>query len=83
MAVIPSIVERGKQLEQAGFGGYYALHLACAEKGQASVFLTVDDGIISKARRSPDLVRVIVMNPVTWFMERMWQENAGNDNARN
>jgi predicted nucleic acid-binding protein len=83
IVITSDILARGKELETVGFGGYDALHLACAEAGKVDVFLTVDDGIISKVRRNSGIVKVDVMNPVTWFMERTWRENANNDPTRN
>lgn len=73
IAVTSDIITRGKELEKFGFDAYDALHLACAGAGKADVFLTVDDGIISKIRSNAGIIKVGVMNPVTWFMERMWR----------
>jgi len=74
-----TVVTRGKEIEQLGFGGYDALHIASAEIGHADVFLTVDDGILSKAKRNSGQIEIKIMNPVSWLMERMWQEDANND----
>lgn len=81
--VTADILARGKELEGFGLGGYDALHLACAEAGNVDAFLTVDDGIISKVRHHAEFIKLNVMNPVTWFMERMWREDANNDTTRN
>ena len=63
------ILERAKELERISFSGYDALHIASAEYGGADVFLTTDDGIIRKAKKNINIIRVKVENPVIWFME--------------
>lgn len=73
------IIERGKELERAGFSGYDALHIACAEHSGADVFLTVDDGILRRAAKEKGTIKVKVMNPVNWLVERGWREDAEND----
>ena len=42
---------RGLQLELLGFKEQDALHLACAESGEADIFLTTDDRLLSRAQR--------------------------------
>ena len=51
-----------------GFDPFDALHPACAEQGQADVFLTTDDGLIRRARRTNEF-RTRVENPVSWYQE--------------
>jgi len=46
-----------------------ALHLACAEVGAVDVFLTTDDGLVRRARRHAETLRVRVENPVSWYQE--------------
>jgi len=43
--------ERAAFLQKLGFDPFDALHLACAEQGQADVFLTTDDDLIRRAGR--------------------------------
>jgi hypothetical protein len=40
---------RALQLEAAGYGGFDALHLACAEAGDVDVLLTTDDKFVNRA----------------------------------
>jgi len=46
-----------------------ALHLSCAEKAGADIFLTVDDKLIKKSEMHIDKLQVRVENPVKWLQE--------------
>ena len=61
--------ERAAFLQTLGFGAFDALHLACAEQGQADVFLTTDDDLIRRAGRCMNELRTRVGNPVSWYQE--------------
>ncbi len=67
---------RVKQLEAFGFKPYDALHIACAESGEADVFLTTDDQVLNTAKRHSSQLRVRVENPHMWIQEM----NAMNQN---
>ena len=58
---------RGKDLEKIGFKRLDALHLACAESGNADVFLTTDDRLLRRAKRLSSTLRVQVENPYEWL----------------
>ena len=62
---------RGKQLEALGFKEYDALHIACAESGEADVFLTTDDAVIRRAKRLRSQLHVQVENPDAWLQRYM------------
>ena len=62
---------RAMELEQRGFTGIDALHLASAESGNADVFLTTDDRLLQLAARHADLLRVKVANPLAWMQDRL------------
>lgn len=62
---------RGQELESLGFKDMDALHLACAESGQVTTFLTTDDRLLRLARRQADQLLVRVDNPVGWLLEEM------------
>jgi hypothetical protein len=64
-------VKRAEQLEALGFADYDALHLACAERGGAAIFLTTDDRLLRRAVRHADVLRLRVANPVMWISEEM------------
>jgi predicted nucleic acid-binding protein len=69
--VVPHSAEaaRAKRIEELGFSPFDALHLASAELGGADVFLTTDDDLLRRARRSLGLLRIRVENPVLWYKE--------------
>ena len=60
---------RGRELELLGFKSYDALHLACAERAEAMVFLTTDDQMLKKAKQNSSRLRIRVENPYTWLQE--------------
>jgi len=62
---------RAKELEILGFKSFDALHIACAEKGDADILLTTDDIFLSKALQSRNILKVRVENPLRWLMEVM------------
>ena len=66
-----AVAMRARDLEARGFRAFDALHLACAERAGAAVFLTTDDRLLSRARRVAKQLRVRALNPVDWLRE--WQ----------
>ena len=58
---------RGRDLEKLGFKQLDALHLACAESGNADVFLTTDDRLLRRAKRLNSKLHVKVENPYEWL----------------
>ena len=60
---------RAEELEGLGFRHYDALHIACAESGEADVLLTTDDKLLNRATRFRSQLRVRVENPHTWLQE--------------
>lgn len=58
---------RGRDLEKLGFKRLDALHLACAERGNADVFLTTDDRLLRRAKRLSSKLHVRVENPYNWL----------------
>ena len=69
------IESRAKTIMKQGFKFYDALHLAFAEAGEASVFLTTDDRLLRKAQQYKASVNLTVANPVIWLMNNL-QENS-------
>lgn len=63
------ILRRTQALELLGFGGFDALHVACAEAAGADALLTTDDALVRRGRRFGDRLRVRVVNPLTWLQE--------------
>ena len=62
-------ITRTKALQALGFKQWDALHLACAERGQADIFLTTDDKLLRLAQKVADQLQVRVANPLAWLTE--------------
>ena len=60
---------RGEELEGLGFKKLDALHIACAESGNADILLTTDDRMLRRAKRYRAQLRVRVENPYIWLQE--------------
>jgi hypothetical protein len=73
VALSDAVRKRALYLEQLGFGGVDALHLACAESSKAVVFLTTDDRLLNRATRNQQRMQIDVENPLKWF-ERVVQK---------
>jgi len=67
--VTETVQARAEELERLGFKALDALHLACAEAGNAEVFLTTDDQLLAKAKQYRNVLHVRVANPILWLME--------------
>ena len=67
--ITDSAEARAKELESLGFMALDALHLACAEAGDADVLLTTDDKMVSTAKKHHGVLRVRVENPILWLTE--------------
>lgn len=65
------IENRARKLGKLGFTLFDALHIACAEKGQADILLTTDNGFLRRASRNQEILKVKVENPVRWLMEKI------------
>ncbi|MDE0553704.1 MAG: PIN domain-containing protein [Candidatus Poribacteria bacterium] len=74
-----SEVARGEYLETLGFKYYDALHVACAESGEADILLTTDDRMLRLAQRHRAQLRVRCENPHTWLQEVNANERTGYD----
>ena len=71
------IINRAKELTKMGFKSFDALHIACAEKGQADALLTTDDRLLKKAISHRGFIRVRLENPLRWLIEELikWKHN--------
>ncbi len=70
---------RGEELQNLGFQGFDAIHLACAEIAQADVFLSTDDRLLRRAARYCNSLTVAVDNPATWLIATLQTGDADND----
>lgn len=66
-----AISARASELEQRGFAGIDALHLACAESAGADIFLTTDDQLSRRAARLSGFLQVRVANPLAWMQDKL------------
>lgn len=63
----PAILTTMKELRAVGFKPLDALHLACAQALGCEYFLTVDKGILKKARA---IAEIRIMNPLDFIVEQ-------------
>ena len=63
------VEKRAFELKRLGLKPLDALHVACAEKTRAEVFLTTDDNLLNKAVQNQRILKVKVENPLRWAME--------------
>jgi predicted nucleic acid-binding protein len=63
------ITQRAIELTKFSWKFYDALHLACAESGNADIFLTTDERLRRKAVNYENELKIRVANPVLWMME--------------
>lgn len=63
------VASRALALEQLGFAGIDALHVASAESGGADVLLTTDDRLLRVATRHASSLHVRVANPLVWVQD--------------
>jgi predicted nucleic acid-binding protein len=73
VAIDQDIQQRAKEFERAGIDPLDALHIACAERGGADVFLTVDDVLLRRSRRLSATLRTSVRNSLDWLRE--WSDD--------
>lgn len=62
------IARRAIELTNLRIKNFDALHLACAE-GNADVFLTTDNRLLSRALSYKNNLNIIVANPTNWLTE--------------
>jgi predicted nucleic acid-binding protein len=67
--ITEQIESRGLELAELGFKDYDALHIACAEVGNADIFLTTDDRMLRLAARQSAMLQVRIENPLRWVQE--------------
>jgi len=73
IAISDAMTSRAEELETMGLGIADAVHLAAAEAQGADIFLTCDDRLLRRARRSG--LRLRVANPVDWLRGHGHAEN--------
>ena len=63
------VERRSMELKQVGLKALDALHVSCAERAKAEVFLTTDDHLLSKALQNRKILKVRIENPLRWVTE--------------
>lgn len=61
---------RARQLLTVWLTAGDALHLACAEKGRADIFLTTDDRLQRRSATINPPLTIRVANPLIWLLEQ-------------
>jgi len=64
------IKQRTQKLRSYGFHAADAIHIACAEKSQAT-FITTDKQILQIAEKNKHLLHCMVYHPTVWLMENI------------
>jgi len=67
-------VARARRVQKLGFSPLDSLHIACAENGNARVFLTTDDKLIQKSRHHRKNLHVTIENPLKWLVEKTYEK---------
>jgi predicted nucleic acid-binding protein len=62
-------LDRWEELKHMGFASIDALHIACAEAAECDLLLTTDDKLCKRAQARSRMLRVRVMNPLTFVTE--------------
>jgi hypothetical protein len=75
VVISPFIEQRSIELQELGFSGYDATHIASAERGNADIFLTTDDRLNRRAQKNVNLIRVGISNPAQWLIELTQEDN--------
>ena len=63
----PAILDAARRAVSKGLKPIDALHLACAQALHCDVFLTVDKGILKRAR---EIAEIRVMSPIDFVVEK-------------
>jgi predicted nucleic acid-binding protein len=63
------IERRARELKQIGLKALDALHMSCAERAKAEVFLTTDDRLLGKAMQNKKEFKIRIENPLKWVTE--------------
>lgn len=66
--VTAEIISRSLELTSFNIKNFDALHIACAE-GNADIFLTTDNRLLSRALNYKNNLNVKVANPIIWLTE--------------
>lgn len=77
-----TVESRSGELQNLGFQGFDAIHLACSETAQVDVFLSTDDRLLRRAARYHNSLTVVVDNPATWLISTLQAGDSDDDPNR-
>jgi len=63
------ILERAGEIQRWGIDSYDALHVSCAEKSGADIFLTTNDNLLKQLKNNRERLRIRPENPFAWIKE--------------
>jgi predicted nucleic acid-binding protein len=69
------IKERASVLMNLGVKALDALHLACAERAGATVFITTDDAVKNIMSHHSEITSLRIVNPAVWYEEVIGNES--------
>jgi len=70
-----AVKEHAQVLIGKGFSAMDALHVACAKRADADVFLTTDDRLVKLGKKHRAAAGLRLVNPVAWILEVTQHEN--------
>jgi predicted nucleic acid-binding protein len=73
IVVSDNVKTKAVLLERAGIDPIDALHLACAEAGEAEYFVTCDDNIMKKTRKDQAMVQMAVCGPLEFVLKEVFK----------
>ena len=63
------IIKRADEIQKLGIKSYDALHIASAEYGKATIFLTTDDKLLKRIQNNKNRLYLKAENPLNWIIE--------------
>lgn len=64
-----SVTYRAKEIQEEGFKGFDAFHIASAEKGKVDFLLTTDDKMLKLYIRKKNIIKIKLQNPLVYLQE--------------
>ncbi len=64
-----SLRDRARHIQNMGFKGFDAFHIACAEKGNVGSLLTTDDKMIKLYIKKKSEITIAIQNPIEYLQE--------------
>lgn len=68
-----SVTDRAKEIQDEGFKGFDAFHIASAEKGKVDYLLTTDDKMLKLYMKKQNMIQIKLKNPLKYLQELLIQ----------